>query len=89
MRRLNLTWCVQVDDFGIMAVATHCKQLELLSIYGLRGVTDQSIALLAAPGGCRGTLRTLDVHGCCNISTRSNEDLLELFPKLTCFIHHS
>ena len=100
MRRLNLTWCVQVDDHGIMAVATHCKRLELLSVYGLKGVTDQSIALLAAPGGCAGTLRTLDVHGCCNVSFGREEGggcnvqalteaLLERFPKLTCFLHHS
>ena len=105
------------------------QRLVLLSVYGLRGVTDATLAALARPGRCSTTLTTLDVHGCCNVSVltkaaglsrlffsrghfvaqcfghltsgggpclgtlqvkrQSEVGLLELFPKLTCFTHHS
>ncbi len=67
---LNLTWCVNVDDTAVGAVAAHCLRLKLLSVYGLRGVTDQCLEALAAPGRCGRALTTLDVHGCCNVSAR-------------------
>jgi F-box/leucine-rich repeat protein 2/20 len=62
---LNLTWCVNVDDAAVTVVGQRCHRLKLISLYGLRGVTDVALDALAVTG--RRTLTTLDVHGCCNV----------------------
>jgi F-box/leucine-rich repeat protein 2/20 len=76
---LNLTWCVNVDDAAVGAVAEHCRHLRLLSVFGLRGVTDACLAALAA--NCASTLATIDVHGCCNVMASTFRVPLAL----TCF----
>jgi len=89
---LNLTWCVHCDDAALHHVASHCPKLELLSVFGLVKITDACVVELAtarADPGCAHTLTTLDVHGCCNISRQAESELLKLFPRLTCFTHHS
>ena len=88
MRSLNLSWCLPVNDAAIAVVAQHCRQLELLSVFGLLGVTDASLDALAAANLGR-SLRTLDVHGCRNVSRQAEPLLLQQFPRLTCFSHHS
>ncbi|XP_074307028.1 F-box protein At3g58530 [Silene latifolia] len=84
---LNLTWCVRVTDVGVIAIAEGCKFLELLSLFGILGVTDKSLDALS--GSCQSTLTTLDVNGCINIKRRTREELLQLFPRLQCFKVHS
>ncbi|KAJ8464653.1 hypothetical protein OPV22_027205 [Ensete ventricosum] len=84
---LNLTWCVRVTDVGVAAIAEGCRSLELLSLYGIVGVTDKCLEALS--NSCSNTLMTLDVNGCVGIKKRSRDDLLKLFPLLRCFKVHS
>ncbi|KAK4432185.1 F-box protein [Sesamum alatum] len=84
---LNLTWCVQVTDHGIIAIAEGCRSLEFLSLFGIVGVTDKSLEALSS--FCSNTITTLDVNGCIGIKRRSRDQLLQLFPKLKCFKVHS
>ncbi|XP_026414862.1 F-box protein At3g58530-like isoform X1 [Papaver somniferum] len=84
---LNLTWCVLVTDAGVVAIARGCPSLEFLSLFGILGVTDMCLEVLS--GFCSKTLTTLDVNGCTGIKKRSRDELIQLFPKLTCFKVHS
>eukprot|EP00397_Hematodinium_sp_SG-2012_P036724 GEMP01039681.1.p1 GENE.GEMP01039681.1~~GEMP01039681.1.p1 ORF type:complete len:317 (+),score=47.09 GEMP01039681.1:56-1006(+) len=75
----NLTWCVNVTDYGVMALVAATK-LNFLSLFGLTKLTDKSIdALRNLP------LRALDVTGCTGIEKRSPDELLRIFPHLTQF----
>ncbi|CAL4888493.1 unnamed protein product [Urochloa decumbens] len=84
---LNLTWCVRVTDAGVIAIAQGCRSLELLSLFGIVAVTDACLEALSK--SCSNSLRTLDVNGCVGIKRRSRDDLLKLFPLLSCFKVHS
>ncbi|XP_009611915.1 F-box protein At3g58530 [Nicotiana tomentosiformis] len=84
---LNLTWCVRVTDVGVIAIAQGCRSLELLSLFGILGVSDKCLEVLS--NFCSDTLTTLDVNGCTNIKNRNRDQLLKLFPNLTCFKVHS
>ncbi|PON76190.1 LRR domain containing protein [Parasponia andersonii] len=84
---LNLTWCTRVTDAGVIAIAEGCTSLELLSLFGIVGVTDKCLEALSR--SCSDKLTTLDVNGCIGIKKRSREDLLQLFPHLKCFKVHS
>lgn len=84
---LNLTWCVQVSDVGVIAIAQGCRSLELLSLFGILGVSDRCLEVLSSC--CSNTLTTLDVNGCINIKNRSRDQLLKLFPNVICFKVHS
>jgi hypothetical protein len=68
LESLNLTWCVNVDDEALFAIAENCLKLNLLSVFGLKGVSDAMLDALAMPGRCSATLQTLDVHACPNVS---------------------
>ncbi|XP_076924943.1 F-box protein At3g58530-like [Bidens hawaiensis] len=87
IRTLNLTWCVRVNDAGVIAIAQGCTNLEFLSLFGIVGVTDKCLEALSKL--CSNTLTTLDVNGCIGIKKRSREELLQLFPYVTCFKVHS
>ncbi|KAK4777243.1 hypothetical protein SAY86_005931 [Trapa natans] len=87
LKSLNLTWCVGVTDRGVIAIAEGCTSLEFLSLFGIAGVTDKCLEALSRT--CSKTLATLDVNGCIGIKSRSHEELLVLFPHLTCFKVHS
>ncbi|WRX23223.1 Leucine-rich repeat - like 10 [Theobroma cacao] len=84
---LNLTWCVCVTDVGVIAIAEGCTSLEFLSLFGIVGVTDKCLEALSK--FCSNTITTLDVNGCIGIKRRSRDDLLQLFPYLSCFKVHS
>lgn len=84
---LNLTWCVNVTDVGVIAIAQGCTSLEFLSLFGIVGVTDRCLESLSK--FCSNTLATLDVNGCIGIKRRSRDELLSLFPHLKCFKVHS
>ncbi|XP_071737504.1 F-box protein At3g58530 [Rutidosis leptorrhynchoides] len=87
MRTLNLTWCVRVTDVGVIAIAQGCTSLEYLSLFGIVGVTDRCLEALSE--FCLNTITTLDVNGCIGIKKRSREQLLQLFPYVSCFKVHS
>lgn len=84
---LNLTWCIRVTDAGFIAITEACSSLELLSLFGIVGVTDKCLEALSRI--CSHTLTTLDVNGCIGIKKRSRDELLRLFPHLKCFKVHS
>ncbi|KAG8646899.1 F-box protein At3g58530 isoform X3 [Manihot esculenta] len=84
---LNLTWCVQVTDVGVISIAEGCTSLEFLSLFGIVGVTDKCLEVLSR--FCSTTITTLDVNGCIGIKKRSRDELLQLFPHLKCFKVHS
>ncbi|CAI5525067.1 unnamed protein product, partial [Closterium sp. Naga37s-1] len=83
---LNLSWCVLITDQGLIQVASSCHHIELLSLHGIRGVTDAAMAALSA--SCRTSLHTLDVNGCVGIQDRSHDHLKLQFPRLACFTVH-
>lgn len=84
---LNLTWCICVTDVGVVAIAQGYRSLELLSLFGIVGVTDACLEALSK--SCSHSLTTLDVNGCIGIKRRSRDDLIKLFPLLSCFKVHS
>lgn len=84
---VSLTWCIRVTDVGVIAIAQNCNSLELLSLFGIVGVTDKCLEVLS--DHCSNTLTTLDVNGCIGIKRRTREELLQLFPNLKCFKVHS
>lgn len=65
LREANLTWCVQLTDAGVCALAKGCPKLESLSLHGIRGVTDAAVCALLEH--CRESLHTLDTSGCTGI----------------------
>ncbi|CAH2063667.1 unnamed protein product [Thlaspi arvense] len=87
LESLNLTWCVRITDAGVITIANSCTSLEFLSLFGIVGVTDRCLEALSQT--CSVTLTTLDVNGCIGIKRRSREELLQMFPYLTCFKVHS
>ncbi|CAA0387236.1 unnamed protein product [Arabidopsis thaliana] len=87
LESLNLTWCVRITDAGVNTIANSCTSLEFLSLFGIVGVTDRCLETLSQT--CSTTLTTLDVNGCTGIKRRSREELLQMFPRLTCFKVHS
>ncbi|TNV77821.1 hypothetical protein FGO68_gene8799 [Halteria grandinella] len=86
---LNLTWCISLTDKAIVeGVAKHLTKLNLLSLFGIVTITDQSMeAMLTSP--IRETLETLDINGCREITQKSEEELKGLFPKLRVVVFHS
>lgn len=84
---LNLTWCVRVTDMGIIAVARSCTSLQLVSLFGITGVTDKCLEALSK--SCSDTLEILDVNGCIGIKKRSRGELTKMFPRVREFKVHS
>lgn len=87
LKKLNCTWCVQLTDLGVIALAQNCRTLEYLSLHGILGITDKSIAELAKNVSC--SLHTIDITGCVNVASRSPADLKQVLPSLTVFRVHS
>lgn len=90
LQTVNLTWCVQLTDQGICPMVAGCNQLQLLSLHGLRGITNHTIDALALH--CRRSLQTLDVHGCTAIDTGGEPMPLYLqrkLPQVTEFVVHT
>lgn len=44
-RAASVCRCVRVDDAAVVAVAAGCRKLELLSLHGLRTLTDRSVGV--------------------------------------------
>ena len=86
LRHANLTWCVQLSDAALIALAMGCPKLELLSVHGLQRITDASIEALADE--CSACLHTLDINGCLGIKHYDRDALKTAFPLLQCFLYH-
>ncbi|KAH8087699.1 hypothetical protein JL720_7019 [Aureococcus anophagefferens] len=87
---LNLSWCVAVDDEGVLGLADHCPNLELLSLHGSTHVSDAAVdALAASPAGA--SLAALDVKGCVRVTDCLRRDgvLKPKFPNVARWTLHS
>ena len=90
LETVNLTWCVQLTDEGICPMVAGCPQLKLLSLHGLRGISNRTIEALAKH--CSSTLHTLDVHGC--IAIAAGVEAMSVYlrcklPNVTEFVVHT
>ena len=86
LQHINLTWCVQLTDAAVLALAEGCPNLELLSLHGIRGITDASIDALKRYNSA--SLRTLDITGCTGVTRYPRTELAKAFPKVHCFLWH-
>jgi len=86
LQHVNLTWCVQLTDTAVVALAEGCPNLELLSLHGIRGITDAGIDALKEHNSS--TLHTLDITGCTGITRHPRAELARAFPNVTCFLWH-
>lgn len=82
LRELVLSWAIGLSDDGVCAVASRCP-LEVLSLHGIRGVSERS--LMALHEHCHSTLTALDVRGCLNIPVHEPGALRQLLPHLRVF----
>lgn len=65
LKHLSLTWCQNLTDTGMNAVATHCTQLEKLVLSGTEWVTAAPIMTLARHNSA--TLKSLSLRSCRSI----------------------
>ena len=86
LQSVNLTWCIQLTDAGVCALAKGCPSLQLLSLHGNRHITNASIETLAA---CANSLHTLDVQGAIGLKNMSRAQLEQMFPKLRTHVVHT
>ncbi|XP_022749178.1 F-box protein SKP2A-like isoform X1 [Durio zibethinus] len=68
LQSLNLGWCDNVGDLGVMSLAYGCPDLRYLDLCGCVRITDDSVIALA--NKCL-HLRSLDLYYCRNITDRA------------------
>ncbi|KAG4147745.1 hypothetical protein ERO13_D05G242000v2 [Gossypium hirsutum] len=68
LQSLNLGWCDNVGDIGVMSLAYGCPDLKCLDLCGCVRITDDSVIALADK--CL-HLRSLDLYYCRNITDRA------------------
>ncbi|KHG06850.1 F-box SKP2B -like protein [Gossypium arboreum] len=68
LQSLNLGWCDNVGDLGVMSLAYGCPDLRCLDLCGCVRITDDSVIALA--NGCL-HLRSLGLYYCRNITDRA------------------
>lgn len=87
IRHLNLTWCKNLTDASMGAIA-QAAHLEFLCVFGLVGISSVGLRHLAA--GVGHSLHTLDVNGCCGVAEyRDRDSLRKLFPRVHRWVVHS
>ena len=86
LQHVNLTWCIQLTDAAVIALAVGNANLQLLSLHGIRGITDAGVDALAQHNST--TLHTLDITGCTGVSTYTRQKLHQAFPNVWCFLWH-
>ena len=96
VRSLNLSWCPNVTDRGLLAVAKRLgATLELLSVHGNRNVTAVFLEALGAEAASAGRLKTLDARGCDAATSAGGERLTtpealrKIVPSIETFVHHT
>ncbi|KAD4386303.1 hypothetical protein R6Q59_009555 [Mikania micrantha] len=68
LQSLNLGWCEEVGDVGVMSLAYGCHELRALDLCGCVLITDESVIALA--NNCL-HLRSLGLYYCQNITDRA------------------
>jgi len=90
LHTLNITWCPELTDAAVLAVASSCPALGWLSLFGNMNFTKAAVEALAA-GSCGPVLHSLDVRGLTKAVPYSldPEALRKLFPALVSVeLHH-
>ena len=87
LRKVLLSWAVKVTDAGVCALVAAGAPLEILSLHGVKGVSDVAIDALA--DHCAGTLVALDVRGCIHVAGRAPDALCARLPRLRTFVLHT
>ena len=86
LQHVNLTWCIQLTDAAVIALAKGSPHLQLLSLHGIRGITDAAVDALAQHNSA--TLHTLDITGCTGVSRYTRQELHRAFPSVCCYLWH-
>ncbi|KAK9080741.1 hypothetical protein SSX86_000499 [Deinandra increscens subsp. villosa] len=68
LQSLNLGWCEEVGDAGVMSLAYGCHDLRSLDLCGCVLITDESVIALA--NNCQ-NIRSLGLYYCQNITDRA------------------
>lgn len=86
---LNCTWCVSLKDDAVLALASVCNVLSLLSLHGIINITDKAVDALAA-SPCATTLTTFDINGCAKVTDyrRNTPRLFDMFPNVKVWSYH-
>ncbi|KAK4801332.1 hypothetical protein SAY86_021819 [Trapa natans] len=74
LQSLNLGWCENVSDVGVMSLAFGCPQLRVLDLCGCVRITDDSV--IALVNGCP-NLTSLGLYYCQNITDRAMYSLAQ------------
>lgn len=80
LKRLNLTWCKQIDDSVLETIGKCNTRLRWLSVFGAKNLTKRSLDAVS-----RLRLTHCDIRGIPSLSEYTREDckgLRELFPRL-------
>jgi F-box/leucine-rich repeat protein 2/20 len=87
LKSLNISWCNMVTDKSIKFLFENNNEskLELFSVHGILGITDESIKILEKNEGVVKNLNAIDIVACINVKNNSNEYLKKKFPKLEVF----
>ena len=76
---LNLSFCGNITNAGVVHLAHKCPQLTSLDLQGCRNITDAGVIQLADK--CS-QLTSLNLHGCSNITNASVNNLRQAYPRL-------
>ena len=87
IKKLNLSWCTSLTDKTIeyMFSKDRNKNLELISLHGILGVTDKAIDILKNNKGILENLNTIDLVACSNVKNRDNKYIKNIFKNVECF----
>ena len=83
------SWCVNITDEGLKNLITEFYQLELLSLHGILGITDNTVSLMKTNKNLVKTITTLDLYGCANIKNKDKEFLKNIFLFIKVFKYHT
>ena len=87
LKSLNISWCNMISDKSVKVLFenNNNSQLELFSVHGILGITDESINILSNNEGVVKHLSAIDIVACSNVINNSNDYLKQKFPKLEVF----
>ena len=67
LKVIDLWWCEEITDAGLVALARGCGELRLINLGGCKKITDAGLGALA--DGCGG-LRVINLGGCKEITDK-------------------
>lgn len=79
LRVLDLSGCVRLTDFSLVAIGLHCRQLGGISLMNIGTFTDVGVTALAQ--GCS-RLRRIVINQCKEVTDKGMRTLIDYCPKL-------